>query len=134
MAERPVRRTAIAYADFVLKNGVSVSKGELICFDSSVSAAVTKGETSTTLKPIGYATESLTGDGVKKINVRIFGERWVEHWDNDGTNPVLASDLYKLAYIKDARTVSISSGTGTRSIAGRIWFIDDRGKVAVEML
>ncbi len=133
MAERITRESDWAYGDFILKNANVAQKGEMLCIDTTT-GTVQVGAASTTLVPIGYATESLTGDGVKKINVRFFKEKKMHWWTNDGTNPVLAANIGSNVYIVNATTVSISSATNTRSIAGRAWALDTKLGVLVEML
>ena len=82
-------------------------------------------DTITTLQPLGYWTEDLTGDGSTTTVVDLFEEIKVEGLDNDSNpNDVQASDLFSTVYAKDETTVSTSDGGGTRSAAGRVILIE----------
>ena len=53
---------------------------------------------------------------------------------NDGTAPVLATNVFGLVYWSAANTVSPDDATGTRTLAGRAWMIESDGLIAVEPL
>jgi hypothetical protein len=65
--------------------------------------------------PLGIFTESLTGDGVKRIQVRMFHEISLFWWSNDTVAPVLAANIGDPVYIKDDQTVSLTS-TGASAL------------------
>lgn len=90
----------------------------------------------TTLIPIGYFTEDVTGDGTATTVVDLFEEKRLDAWENDeAPNNVEASDLFSEVYAKDGKTVSTDDADGgsggTRSIAGRVFLIED-GRVYVQ--
>ena len=130
MAERATRVEAWSYAQLVLTNAVAVSKGEMVCIDTST-GLVTIGATSTTLKPIGYAEENLTGDGVATVRIRLFREIWLHQWVNDVATPVVAADIGSDCYILDGSTVT-GDATGA-SVAGQVWAVTT-STVLVEMV
>lgn len=80
----------------------------------------------TTLIPIGYFTEDVTGDGTLQTVVELFEEIKVDGWVNDDNpNDVQESDVFTEVYLKDETTVSTSDGGGTRSAAGRVVLIEN---------
>jgi hypothetical protein len=110
------------YIPLVLKSGEVVEKGHMACLDTTQSGKVVKGAASATLIPIGIFQESMTGDGVKKISIKLFQEVKAFWWKNDATEAVVAADIGTWAYIKDSETVS---GDGTsRSVAGLVLAVD----------
>lgn len=118
MTERMVIEANWTYVPFVLKSGEVAEKGHLACLDTTQSGKVVKGATSLTLIPLGIFQENLTGDGVKKISVKLFAEIKPHWWDNDATVPVVAADIASPCFIKDSHTVS-GDDTG-RSYAGLV--------------
>lgn len=132
MADRITRETDAGYYDFVLASAAVAVKGEIACGNTATGTVRAAG-TATTLIPIGYFAESFTGDGTKKVSVRFFRERKLHWFKNDGTDPVLAANVFSNVYIVDGGTVSISSATNTRSIAGRAMALDSKLGVLVAM-
>lgn len=122
MTERMTIEANWGYFPFVLKSASVAEKGHMACIDTTQSGKVVPGATSATLIGIGIFQESFTGDGVKKISVKLFDELKLHWWDNDGTSPVAADDIGSFAYIKDSHTVSMDD-TG-RSLAGLVLGVD----------
>lgn len=118
MTERMVIEANWGYIPMVLKSASVAEKGHMACFDTTQSGKVVPGATSETLIPLGIFQESLTGDGVKKVHIKLFDEIKPHYWDNDGTSPVAADDIATFCYIKDSHTVSMDD-TG-RSVAGLV--------------
>lgn len=118
MTERMVTEAHWGYQAFVLANAEVAEKGKMACIDTANSGVIVKGKAAAGLINIGIFHESLTGDGVKKVQIKLHREIQATWWDNDATNPVAATDRGKLCYIKDDTTVSILSTS--RSIAGLI--------------
>lgn len=121
MAARRILEAAWTYHDFVLTNAVVAEQGKLACLDTTT-GKVTKGAVSTTLIPIGWFAEGLTGDGTKKISVRLFQEIQAAWWDNGGPTAAVAADVGNECYVHDDTTVTMTS-TG-RSKAGRLLAVD----------
>jgi hypothetical protein len=120
--ERPVIEAHWGYYPFVLRNGDVAEKGKLACLDRATAGIVRKGVTATGLVPVGVFNESLTGDGVKKISVKLFDEIRAIWWNNDTTTPITANDIGDPCYIKDDVTVS-GDNTG-RSLGGMVLAVD----------
>ena len=100
------RNEAWAYFEHALTNAIAVERGEMAVLDTST-GLLTKGATSTTLRPIGYFEEDGTGDGVATFRVRLFDEIRIHWWENDGAGtPVVVADIGALCYILDDRTVT----------------------------
>jgi hypothetical protein len=118
--QRMTRKEAWAYLEHPLANEEEATPGRMACIDTATGLLVA-GQTSTTLVPIGYFTETLTGDGTTPVRVRFFRERWLHRWDNHDTDPVEASAIGKRCYVVDGSTVAATDGTETRSVAGRVF-------------
>jgi hypothetical protein len=127
MTERMIIEAHWGYKSFVLKSGVLAEKGKLACLDTANPNVITKGAVSTTLIPFGVFSETKTGDGTAKIQVKLFREIQAIWWVNDTVAPVV--NVPSLAYIKDDQTVS-SDGT-SRSTMGFVLAVDANKGVLV---
>lgn len=111
---------------------VTYYQGALICIDTST-GLVCQGKASTTLHPIGTSAETVTlGAGGGSIEVVLFREVTAIWMVNDGTTPVVATDIGGLAYVKDDQTVQRTDATNTLSIMGMVWEVDSAKGVLVE--
>ncbi len=131
-AERRLRSETWAYKKFPLPTATTAYKGGVAVYDQSAGKVIpAAGQTD--LTPIGTFEETIanTSGADKMIAVRLFREVRVTWFKNDGTNPVLSTDIGKSVYMVDDETVSILS-TG-RSILGQAWAIDTTLGVAVEV-
>lgn len=131
MTDRMTRNERWEYAQFVLANTIVVEKGKMACLDTS-SGEATNGAVSTTLRPIGYWDESITGDGTAEVRVRLFDHLRLHWWDNDTGTAVDAADIGSLCFILDETTVSADSTS--RSVAGRVYAINATNGVLVDMV
>lgn len=120
--ERMVIEAHWGYKPFVLKSGDLAEKGKFACLDTANLGKIVKGRTATTLFPIGVFNETMTGDGVKEISVKLFHEIQLIWWNNDSGTAVVAGDILSLCYMVDDQTVSGDS-TG-RSPAGIVMGLD----------
>jgi hypothetical protein len=127
--ERMVIEAHWGYKPFVLKSGDLAEKGKMACLDLANLGKVVKARTATGLYPIGVFNETLTGDGVKEISVKLFREIQMIWWKNDATTAVAAGDVLSYCYIKDDETVS-GDDTG-RSPAGIVMGLDTNKGVLV---
>lgn len=135
--ERRLREETWAYKAFKLPTGKTAYKNGLAVYDQSVGKCIPSetGASQTDLFVLGFFNESkanATGSDVDVI-VRLKREVLVRWLKNDGTNPVLVTDIGKDIYGVDDQTVSISSATSTRSVVGKAWAIDATLGVAVEI-
>lgn len=129
MTERMLTEAHWGYYAFVLASGEVAEKGKLAVIDTANGGIIIVAKAAASLIPIGIFLENLTGDGAKKVQIKLHREIQATWWDNDGTNPVAITDRGKLCYIKDATTVSIL-GT-SRSTAGMILDVDTKKGVLV---
>lgn len=105
--------------DLPLTNAVVAVAGKLACIDTAT-GLITKGGTSTTLLPFGLFLEDKTGTGSNLVSIEPFQHLALVEWANDGVSPAADSNRGSMCYIKDDSTVSMSSATSTRSIAGMV--------------
>lgn len=130
MTERIIREANWGHNDFVLTSGEVAEKGHMACFDTSTGEVV-PGQLSTTLLPIGWFAESLTGDGVKKVAVRLFEEIAAAWWQNDSAGtPVLAADVGQECYVLNSSGVTMDSSGASK--AGRVLAVDSLKGVLVQ--
>lgn len=126
MAERTQKVTHWGYAELALKNAVVAEKGGLACINTADAAIeVVAGTASTTLLPIGTFQESFTGNGTRKIQIKLFREIVLHTFDNDPTDAVTAADFGSDCYIYGPSTVG-SVATG-KSVAGKVWGVSSEG-------
>jgi hypothetical protein len=119
--ERMVRQANWGDQVFVLKSGEVAEKGHLACLDTATGQVV-NGAAATGIVPLGIYRETLTGDGAKRVNIKLFDEIIAYWWDNDAGDPADATDLLKNCYVLDSGTVTMTS-TG-HSLAGLILAVD----------
>jgi hypothetical protein len=88
----------------------------------------TPGATATTLKGLGrvesFVDNSAGAAGAKTVRIRRGCHRWANSASADA---ITAADIGANAYLVDDQTVAKTSGTNTRSIAGRIADVDALG-------
>jgi len=105
--ERMISEVAIAYYDYKVRTGAIVERGHIVAIDTAdgllVPATATAG-----LVPIGIATNTLTGDGVKVVTVKFWREIWAAWWDNDTAAPFTIAKLWQQAFVKDSHTVALA--------------------------
>lgn len=129
MAQRMSKKTWMERVSIALTAAAVAEKGKMACL-SNATGKLVAASVATTLLPIGYFDTDATGDGTTEVPVTLFRGVWVHWFDNDGVNPVAASDIGDICYIKDPATVTALS-TGA-SIAGRVWAISTVDGVGVE--
>ena len=119
-----------------LTAGKIAYQGGMACVDSG-NNDVRPGEASNTgLVRVGNFAETLdnsAGSSTAQVLVELDKEVVCQWYDNDtGSNALTSGELFESAYILDDHTVSKSSGSSTRSVAGRVWAVDSVNGVAVE--
>lgn len=123
--ERMWRTEVWAYLERVLQNTEVAEKGHIAAVDLATGELVA-GQSGVDLIPIGYFEQSFTGNGTRKIRVRLFKDVILHRFDNDGSpNAVADADFLQPCYLKDSKTVS-ALGT-SRSVAGRVWAVTSAG-------
>lgn len=136
-AEKRLRRETWKRRKFSLPTGKTAFKGGIAVYDQSVGKCIPSetGATQTDLFCLGLFAETVANSSGsdKDVVVELKREIAVVWFANDGTNPVLATDLGKPVFGVDDQTVSISNATNTRSAVGTAWAIDATLGVAVEL-
>lgn len=101
--------------------------GALVCVNSSGFAV--KGSTSTTLKAAGVAQQrvdnSAGADGALRIEVDRAGAHLFAN--SAAGDAITLADLGASVYIVDDQTVAKTSGSSSRSIAGKVVDVDASG-------
>lgn len=129
MTERAVKKSFWSRASLVLTNASAAVKGEIACFNTAT-GIVDIVSAITTLLPIGYFSESKTGDGSAEVGIDLFQGLDLQWFDNDTGTPVVTTDIGNECYLKDGRTVIMTAST--RSRAGRVWAISASKGVLVQ--
>lgn len=115
------------FEDVPLLANAIVFQGGIVCLDAS--GWGTKGAVATTLKAVGIAQYNCdnTGgaNGAKYVRVRKGKHVMVNSGD------VTRANIGAPCYIVDDQTVAMSTGTGTRSIAGNVADATATGVVVV---
>jgi hypothetical protein len=127
--ERQIIEAHWGYISLPLKSGELGEKGKLACIDLAASGQIVKGRVATSLIAIGVFHETVVGDGIKKIHIKMFKEIQAIWWINDTGTPLTVADRGKAAFIKDDQTVSGDS-TG-RSALGMVLDVDPAKGVLV---
>ena len=105
--------------------GKKIYAGALVAVDANGYA--TPGATATNLKALGRAEEQVDNsggaDGAVTVNVR----KGIFRFENHPSDQVTAADIGNNCYMVDDQTVAKTDGTGTRSVAGRVFDVDSEG-------
>lgn len=101
--------------------------GGIVCM--SAAGFATKGATSTTLKALGVAQQTVdnTGGANGDLGVPYRRDGWYRFANSAAADAIALADVGASAYIVDDQTVAKTSGTNTRSVAGVIRDVDERG-------
>jgi hypothetical protein len=105
-----------------------VYQGGLACGDTST-GKVAKGFVSTTLIPLGLFVEDQNTASGGTVLVELFREvraTWFANGDS-----IDATSVFSEAFVLDDQTVTKSSNTNTRSVAGHILAVDSKKGVLV---
>lgn len=118
MSERPIRFKTISRIERKLKSGEDAERGNVACIDTSDGSLVPTS-VATTLFPIGWFEETLTGDGTKTVGVKLFSEITCAVLPNAESGAVDDGDVGAFCYLTATAAVTTTS-TGA-SVAGRVW-------------
>ncbi|WP_094462621.1 hypothetical protein [Pannonibacter phragmitetus] len=124
--DRAVRSRALTtHSDPVAADAV-IYTGALVCLNAAGNAV--PGSTSTTLKARGVATDRVNNTDGAAGDVRVTSEVGVFAFANSASaDEITRADIGATAYIVDDQTVAKTSGSSTRSAAGRIIDVDAAG-------
>lgn len=120
---RPVVQTEGRQSNLPVKGATTIYQGGLVVMDAGLAVP---GRTAVGLIAAGVAQHTVTNtgaDGAKKVLV----ERGTFKFANHGADAVTAADIQKDCYIVDDQTVAKTSGSNTRSIAGKVIEVEADG-------
>jgi hypothetical protein len=117
----------------MLSTAEQTYQGGLACIDTST-GLVKKGAASTTLVPIGrYREDKLVASG-GSASIEFFRELNAIWFANSASTDLIAqTEVGSNVYVVDDQTVAKTSNSNARSIAGRVWAIDAKKGVLVEL-
>lgn len=120
----PERRGALREPP--VKASTVIHQGALVAIDATGYAV--PAATATILKVIGRAEQSADNSAGADGAIRVRVEAGIFRWDNSGSTDAIAlSDVGADCYAVDDHTVAKTSGTNTRSVAGKIHDVDASG-------
>lgn len=124
-----VPRGTIKRLTLPLKAGSKAEENGLCCIDTASAGSVTQGAVSTTLKPIGWFTQTVdntAGGTTVPVGVELFVEREVQYWDSvTGGGAITAANLFQDVYIaSDHELTTVSTGA---SVYGKVWTFSPQG-------
>lgn len=101
--------------------------GSLVCMNAAGYA--TKGATATTLKSLGMAQQTVDNSAGANgdLGVPYRRDGWFRFANSASADAIALADVGASAYVVDDQTVAKTSGTNTRSVAGVIRDVDERG-------
>jgi len=100
--------------------------GALVCLNATGYAV--RGSTATTLRGLGRAKQTVDNSAGQDGDLTIEVETGVFLFDNSsGEDEITVADLDQVCYVVDDETVAKTNGGSTRSVAGWIVDVDDRG-------
>lgn len=120
---RPVVQIEGRQSNPPVKGATTIHQGGLVVMDAGLAVP---GRTATGLIAVGIAQQTVVNsgaDGAKKVPV----ERGTFKFANLGADAVTAADIQKDCYIVDDQTVAKTSGSNTRSIAGKVIEVEADG-------
>ncbi len=106
-----------------MKGATTILQGALVVMEAGLAVP---GKTALNLTAVGVAKETVVNagaDGATKVPT----ERGTFKFFNLASDPVVAGDIQKDCYIVDDQTVAKTSGTNTRSVAGKIIEVEADG-------
>lgn len=123
--ERNTPEVGTDLAAFPVAANVRIFKGSLVALDAGYAKP---GAVATGRVAVGRAEDTINnlggGTGAKTVVVKPGCFRWANSAGNDG---IAQTDVGADCYIVDDQTVAKTSGTATRSIAGKVLAIDANG-------
>lgn len=115
-----------------VEGATKILQGSMVAINASGLAV--PASTSTTLKVIGRAEATADNSAGAAAAIRVTVARGIFRFGNSSAGDAIAlSDVTANCYAVDDQTVAKTNGTGTRSVAGRIFDVDALG-VWVEFL
>lgn len=115
----------IAFRNFPMTAAVKIFKGSLVVLDASGNAK--PGVTALSLTPVGRAeqTQDNTAGGAGALTINV--QPGVFKFVNLGTDLIAQANVGTNCFVTDDQTVSATSATNTKSVAGRVVQVDTDG-------
>lgn len=115
-------------AAFPVAAATKIFAGGIVCAQTGANF-VTKGATSTTLRGIGVAEETADNStgAAGAISVKTRRDGWFRFANSAAGDQIGLADVGADCYIVDDQTVAKTSGTNTRSVAGKVRDVDAVG-------
>jgi predicted ThiF/HesA family dinucleotide-utilizing enzyme len=105
--------------------GKKIYAGALVARDANGYAI--PGATATGILGVGRAESQVDNSSGADGDLTVEVRKGVFRFDNDATDPVGHADVGNDCYIVDDQTVAKTDGTGTRSVAGKVFDVDSDG-------
>ena len=100
--------------------------GAIVCIGAAGYAV--PGSTATTLKAVGVAEHRADNSSGANGDIRVRCRKGVHRFANSAsTDAITLADVGDDCYIVDDQTVAKTSGTNTRSVAGKVFDVDADG-------
>ena len=99
--------------------------GAIVARDANGRA--TPGATATTLRGVGRALSTVDNSSGPDDAENVAIEKGVFHFANDTVDPVSRADVGNDCYMVDDQTVAKTDGAASRSVAGKVFDVDDQG-------
>ena len=109
-----------------VKAATVIFAGSLVCLDAAGNAQ--PGAVATTLTAVGRAESHVDNSGGAAGDETVHGQRGVFRFANSSAGDLIArTEIGDDCYVVDDQTVAKTSGTNTRSVAGKVRDVDAQG-------
>ncbi|WP_457571302.1 hypothetical protein [Desulfovulcanus sp.] len=110
---------------FPVAADVKIFMGALVSLDGT--GYIKPGRTETGVRGLGIAMETIDNTGGAEGDQTIPIKSGIFRFDNSETDPVSRADIGKDCYIVDDEMVARTDGGATRSVAGKVFDVDEYG-------
>lgn len=120
--------------EYLVAAATKIFAGALVCIDTGASGYAKPGATSTTLRAVGVAQAAADNSAGAAGAIRVQVRQGVHLFKNSASaDQITAADIEADCYIVDDQTVAKTSGSSTRSIAGKVKQLEADGSVWVKV-
>lgn len=120
---RNTKRRNAEKASALVNTGVTIFAGTLITLLASGGNAVPAGTASAGIA-VGVAEETVTGDGVKRVE---YSRGCCQFANSASTDLITAADIGNTCFVVDNQTVAKTDNSAARKAAGKIIDVDAGG-------
>ncbi len=126
--DRDTQRRAGKKGSGPVAAATKIFAGSIVCAQTGA-AFLTKGATSTTLRGIGVAEETVdnSAGAAGALNVPYDRDGWFRFANSSAGDRITLADVGADCFIVDDQTVAKTNGTNTRSVAGKVRDVDASG-------